>query len=50
MSTERIYRKNTCIVIGGISLASVRASRRHRLRLVPPPLQPAPRYHGTGKG
>ena len=33
--------------IGGISLASVRVSRRHRLRLVPPPLQPAPRYIGT---
>ena len=33
--------------IGGISLASVRASRRHRLRLVPPPLQPAPHHHGT---
>ena len=33
--------------IGGISLASVRVSRRHRLRLVPPPLQPAPHLHGT---
>ena len=33
--------------IGGISLASVRVSRRHRLRLVPPPLQPAPLLHGT---
>ena len=33
--------------IGGISLASVRVSRRHRLRLVPPPLQPAPLLHGA---
>ena len=33
--------------IGGISLASVRVSRRHRLRLVPPPLQPALHLLGT---
>ena len=34
--------------IGGISLASVRVSRRHRLRLVPPPLLPAPHLRGAG--
>ena len=46
----RLGRNTSRRRIGGISLASVRVSRRHRLRLVPPPLLPAPRYHGTGKG
>ena len=36
--------------IGGISLASVRVSRRHRLRLVPPPLLPALLLLGADDG
>ena len=42
-AVARLGRNTSRRRIGGISLASVRVSRRHRLRLVPPPLQPAPR-------
>ena len=49
-AVARLGRNTSLRRIGGISLASVRVSRRHRLRLVPPPLQPAPRYHGTWEG
>ena len=46
----RLGRNTSLRRIGGISLASVRVSRRHRLRLVPPPLQPTPCNHGTKIG
>ena len=49
-AVARLGRNTSLRRIGGISLASVRVSRRHRLRLVPPPLQPAPRDPGTGEG
>ena len=39
-AVARLGRNTSLRRIGGISLASVRVSRRHRLRLVPPPLQP----------
>ena len=48
-AVARLGRNTSRRRIGGISLASVRVSRRHRLRLVPPPLQPAPLVHGTGR-
>ena len=48
-AVARLGRNTSRRRIGGISLASVRVSRRHRLRLVPPPLQPAPLLHGTKK-
>ena len=37
-AVARLGRNTSRRRIGGISLASVRVSRRHRLRLVPPPL------------
>ena len=46
-AVARLGRNTSRRRIGGISLASVRVSRRHRLRLVPPPLQPAPPIIGT---
>ena len=48
-AVARLGRNTSLRRIGGISLASVRVSRRHRLRLVPPPLQPAPLFHVTGR-
>ena len=48
-AVARLGRNTSRRRIGGISLASVRVSRRHRLRLVPPPLQPASLLHGTRK-
>ena len=48
-AVARLGRNTSLRRIGGISLASVRVSRRHRLRLVPPPLLPAPLPHGTGR-
>ena len=39
-AVARLGRNTSQRRIGGISLASVRVSRRHRLRLVSPPLQP----------
>ena len=47
-AVARLGRNTSLRRIGGISLASVRVSRRHRLRLVPPPLQPAPLLRGAG--
>ena len=47
-AVARLGRNTSRRRIGGISLASVRVSRRHRLRLVPPPLQPAPLLRGAG--
>ena len=46
-AVARLGRNTSRRRIGGISLASVRVSRRHRLRLVSPPLQPAPLFLGT---
>ena len=48
-AVARLGRNTSRRRIGGISLAFVRVSRRHRLRLVPPPLLPAPLLHGTKK-
>ena len=48
-AVARLGRNTSRRRIGGISLASVRVSRRHRLRLVPPPLLPAPLFYGTRK-
>ena len=47
-AVARLGRNTSRHRIGGISLASGRVSRRHRLRLVPPPLLPAPHLRGTG--
>ena len=46
-AVARLGRNTSRRRIGGISLASVRVSRRHRLHLVSPPLQPAPLFLGT---
>ncbi len=48
-AVARLGRNTSLRRIGGISLASVRVSHRHRLRLVPPPLQPALLLCGTRK-
>ena len=46
-AVARLGRNTSRRRIGGISLASVRVSRRHRLRLVPSHLLPAPPITGT---
>ena len=49
-AVARLGRNTSLRRIGGISLASVRVSRRHRLRLVPPPILPALLLLGADDG
>ena len=49
-AVARLGRNTSRRRIGGISLASVRVSRRHRLRLVPPPILPALLLLGADDG
>ena len=49
-AVARLGRNASLRRIGGISLASVRVSRRHRLRLVPPPILPALLLLGADDG